>query len=81
MVDADSVHLTWEAARSYWSWADPSEYSYAITVGGHQVDVVGQLGYTLTGLAEQGLVWVGVCAFVDGQLYSRQPNLVLVDTD
>ncbi len=81
VVDADSVRLTWEPARSFWSWADPSEYSYAITVGGHQIDVVDQPEFTLTGVAEQGLVWVGVSAFVDGQLYSRQPNLVLVDTD
>ncbi len=80
VVDADSVHLTWEAARSYWTWADSKAYSYAITVGGRWVDMVDQPKYALTGLAEQGLVWVGVSAFVDGQLFSRQLNLVLVDT-
>lgn len=80
VVDADSVTLTWSAAAAHWSWAEPSEYVYNITIGGQRIDVVDEPGYTFTGLAGQGPVWLGVSAFVDGFLYSRQPNLVLVDT-
>ena len=80
VVSEDSVELTWDAAPAYWSWADPSEYTYAVIVNGSYIDVVDEPRYTFTGLADRGEVWIGVESKVSNILQSRQPQRVLVDT-
>jgi len=81
IIDNDSVKLSWKAVAEHASWADPSDIRYSISIGGSRIALVDSTTYTLSGLAGQGLVWIAVSAELTGQLASRQPNLVLVDTN
>lgn len=79
MVDADSVHISWDLPETFWSWASPSNYTYSIEVNGRGYGTTDELEYTVSGLADMGHVLIEVRAEVELQMYSRQPNGLQVD--
>lgn len=64
VISEDSVKLSWDLPQTYWSWANPADYSYAIIVDNTYVDVVDDLEYTYNGLQGRGDVWIGVSALL-----------------
>lgn len=80
VLNEDSVALTWDIPPAYWSWVEPSDYRYDITMDYSGIAEVDEPRYIFSGLKDRGEVWIGVSARFDSTISARNPQRVLVDT-